>query len=93
MAALTQYLSGLEEEMQGQGMDLSLVVLSEFSMVEEYINPDNKNTYGVVLLDRDCKAGGSFHALDFTKFDMDKIVSISSMPQWNEEIKGQEHLC
>ena len=28
---------------------------------------------------------GSFHALDFSKFDLDKIVSISAIPQWNKE--------
>ena len=87
IAALTQKFSEFEQEMIEHGLDLSLVVLSEYSMVEQYINPDNKHEYDVVLLDRDCKIGGSFHALDFSKFDLDKIVSISAMPHWNEEAK------
>lgn len=89
VAALTQYLAGLEEEMDDQGMDMSLVVLSEYSMVEDYINPDSRHTFDVVLLDRDCKMGGSFHALDFEKFGVEKIISISSTPQWNEEAQAK----
>ncbi len=89
IAALTQKFSEFEQEMIEHGLDLSLVILSEYSMVEQYINPDNKHEYDVVLLDRDCKVGGSFHALDFSKFDLDKIVSISAIPQWNEEAKGK----
>jgi DNA segregation ATPase FtsK/SpoIIIE-like protein len=83
--ALMQNLYVLEEEMLEHSIDFSLVVLSEYSMVESYINTDSKHEYDVVLLDRDCKVGGSFHALDFSKFDLDKIISISSIPKWNEE--------
>lgn len=61
VAALTQYLAGLEQEMNDQGMDMSLVVLSEYSMVEDYINQDKRHEFDVILLDRDCKMGGSFH--------------------------------
>ncbi|MBI1833348.1 MAG: hypothetical protein HYR90_00835 [Candidatus Andersenbacteria bacterium] len=89
VAALTHYLTLLEEEMSAQNMDMSLVVLSEYSMVEEYINPDAKHTYDVVLLDRDCKMGGSFHALDFEKFGVENIIAISSTPQWNEEAQAR----
>jgi len=45
--------------------------------------------YDIVLLDRDCKVGGSFHALDFEKFGVDNIVAISSTPQWNEEAQAR----
>lgn len=89
VAALTHYLTLLEEEMNAHGMDMSLVVLSEYSMVEDYINPDSRHTFDVVLLDRDCKMGGSFHALDFEKYDVNNIVSISSTPQWNEEAQAK----
>lgn len=89
VAALTQYLAGLEQEMSDQGMDLSLVVLSEYSMVEDYINQDQRHEFDVILLDRDCKMGGSFHALDFEQYDVNKIVSISSTPQWNDEAQAK----
>ena len=32
---------------------------------------------------------GSFHALDIEGFGVEKIVSISSTPQWNEEVKAR----
>lgn len=89
VAALTQYLAGLEQEMNEQGMDVSLVVLSEYSMVEDYINQDQRHEFDVILLDRDCKMGGSFHTLDFDKFGVEKIISISSTPQWNEEAQAK----
>lgn len=74
---------------QNLGRDISLVVLSEYSMVEEYINPDKRHDFDVILLDRDCKMGGSFHALDFEKFGVDKIIAISSTPQWNDEAQAR----
>ncbi|MDO8583535.1 MAG: hypothetical protein Q7R51_03310 [bacterium] len=64
--------------------DLSITILSEYTQVEEYINTNNKIKYDIILLDRDCKAGGSFHVLDISKFSMDKIISISSVPEYNE---------
>lgn len=87
VTVLTHRLYMLEHEMESKGMDLSLVVLSEYSMVEQYINTDNEHSYDIVLLDRDCKAGGSFHALDLEKFNLDKVISISSIPEWNDEAK------
>lgn len=87
VTVLTHRLYLLEQEMEKHEMDLSLVVLSEYSMVEHYINPDEKHSYDIVLLDRDCKVGGSFHALNLEKFDVDRVIAISSTPQWNEEAK------
>jgi len=87
VTVLTHRLYMLEHEMEPKGMDLSLVVLSEYSMVEQYINQDDKHPYDIILLDRDCKAGGSFHAIDLDKFDLNTVISISSIPKWNEEAK------
>lgn len=84
VATLTQHLSELESALQDDNIDLSLVVLSEYTMVEQYINSDKQHPYDIILLDRDCKAGGSFHTI-FTNADPTKIISISSMPQWNEQ--------
>ena len=88
IAVLARRLYMLDHDIEVQGRYVSLVVLSEYSMVEEYINPDTKHTYDIVLLDRDCKVGGSFHALNFSKFDLDHIVSISSIPEWNQQAES-----
>lgn len=67
--------------------DLAVTVLAEYTQVEEYVNKKEAEDFDIILLDRDCKACGSFHVLDFEKFGTDKIISISSTPQWNEDAK------
>jgi len=64
-------------------------VLSEYTQVEDYINKSKEFKFDIVLLDRDCKAGGSFHVLDIDKIGADKIISISSIPNYNEEAKAR----
>lgn len=65
--------------------DFDVTVLSTSESVRKLINPQNKDAYDVILLDRDCKIQGSFHDLDIEKFGPEKIISISSTPTWNEE--------
>ena len=65
--------------------DFDVTVLSSSEQVEKLINPQNKEAYDVIILDRDCKIGKSFHVLDIEKFGPEKIISISSTPTWNEE--------
>lgn len=69
--------------------DFDVTVLSTYESVEKLINPQDKNSYDVILLDRDCKLGGSFHILDMEKFGPEKIISISSTPTWNEEAEAR----
>lgn len=75
-------ISQLEDSLKSA--DIAVTVLSEYTQVEEYINK-TKVDFDVILLDRDCKACGSFHVLDFDKFGTNKIISISSILKWNEE--------
>ena len=77
-------ISQLEDSLKST--DIAVTVLSEYTQVQEYIN-NTKMDFDVILLDRDCKACGSFHVLDFNKFGVNKIISISSNPEWNEEAK------
>lgn len=69
--------------------DFDVTVLSTYESVEKLINPQEKDAYDVILLDRDCKLAGSFHTLDMEKFGVDKIISISSTPTWNEEAQAR----
>lgn len=89
VSVIARKLAELEQELQDKGTDIALTVLSEYTQVEQYINTDKVHQYDLVLLDRDCKAGGSFHTLDFEKIGVEKIISISSTPQWNEEAKAR----
>jgi hypothetical protein len=52
------------------------------------LNKIDTPNFDLILLDRDCKLCGSFHVLDFEKFSKDKIISISSTPQWNKEAEA-----
>lgn len=75
------------EENSSYKTDFAVTVFSEYTLVEDYLNKVQEPNFDVILLDRDCKMCGSFHVLDFDKFGKDKIISISSTPQWNEEAK------
>lgn len=75
------------EETTNHKWEFAVTTLSEYTQVEEYVNKMEADHWNIILLDRDCKAGGSFHALDFEKFTPEKIISISSTPAWNEEAK------
>lgn len=91
VSVLAGRLSELETEFfkKGVAADIALTVLAEYTQVERYVNQLDKNYFDIILLDRDCKACGSFHVLDFEKFDLGKIISISSTPQWNEEARDR----
>ena len=74
---------------------IAVTVFSEYTQVEDYVNKINNPDFDIILLDRDCQMGGSFHTLDFIKFDTDKIISISSMPEWNNQAveRGVKKVC
>ena len=82
LSFLINRISQFEEK--SNDFDIALTVLSEYIQVEEYINKTNMN-FDIILLDRDCKSCGSFHILDFEKVGVNKIISISTMPEYNEE--------
>jgi hypothetical protein len=64
-----------------------VTVLSDYIQSEKFINKHPEIKYDVLLLDRDCYLGGSFHTIDFTNFDIERIISISSILKWNKEAK------
>ena len=89
LSLLLKKLHLLEERLVNseKPTDFSIVTLSEYTQVEEFINKSKNIDFDVILLDRDCKAGGSFHVLDLERIGADKIISISSIPDYNEEVK------
>jgi hypothetical protein len=72
-----------------------VTIFSEYPQVEDYVNKIEKPNFDIILLDRDCNIGGSFHTLDFEKIGINKIVSISTMPEWNNEAveNGVKKVC
>jgi len=61
------------------------IVLSTYEQVEKLINQANLQ-FDLILLDRDCAMGGSFHILNIEKFGIDKVIGISSVPEYNSDI-------
>lgn len=87
----------LEEQLykDDKNKDIAVTVFSEYTEVESYLNKKESNFFDIILLDKDCKLTGSFHCLDFNKFDPSKIIAISSVAQYNEEIedRGVKRIC
>ena len=66
-------------------IDFIPVVLSTFEQVEKLINPSDLN-FDLILLDRNCSLGGTFHVLDIAKFGPEKVIGISSVSNYNEDL-------
>ena len=87
LLVLSKILANLEILEQDQPYSLSLVILTDYQQVEDYINNNPKAQFDIIFLDRDCKLNGSFHNLNFERFGADKVIAISSIPEYNEEAK------
>ncbi|MCX6793553.1 MAG: hypothetical protein NTY06_00420, partial [Candidatus Gottesmanbacteria bacterium] len=72
---------------QDQPYDFALMVLTIGQQVEEYVNNNPKAQPDIIILDRDCKLNESFHILDIERFGAKKVISISSVPEYNKEAK------
>jgi len=68
-------------------IEIATTVFSEYTKIEKWLNKAKKNEFEVILMDRDCILGGSFHCLDFGIYNPTKVIGISSMPPYNEELK------
>lgn len=66
-------------------LDCAPIVLSTSEQVEKLINPSDL-TFDLIMLDRNCSLGRSFHVLDITKFGPEKVIGISSVPKYNQEL-------
>ena len=86
LSKLLERLSVLEQD---QPYSLSTVILTNYKQVKELINNNSGLHFDIVLLDRDCKLNGSFHEYDIEQFGADNIISISSVPEYNQEAEDR----
>jgi len=70
----------------GMGVSFGATVIPDYIQVEELINKNPQVKYDILLLDRDCFLGGSFHVVNLDNFDKDKVISISSVPEANQKM-------
>jgi hypothetical protein len=68
-------------------IEFSPVVIAESPLVDTLINNNENLDFDIILLDRDCKLCGSFHTLNIERFGVGKVIAISSVPNYNEELK------
>lgn len=89
LAILLHKISKLEVQLydEKKNTEIAVTILSEYTQVEKYVNKINQDFFDIILLDRDCKAAGSFHVLDIEAFGPEKIISISSIPDYNEHAR------
>ena len=87
LKVLSRILDGLFELEQGQPYDFSVIALTNYKQVEDYVNANPKAQFDIILLDRDCKLNNSFHILDIERFGADKVIAMSSVPEYNKEAK------
>lgn len=87
LKTLSKILEKLYKLEEDQPFAFSIMILTDYTQVENYINDNPKAEFDIILLDRDCKLGGSFHILDIEKLGTKKVIAISSIPKYNEEAK------
>jgi len=68
-------------------MAFGVTVIPDYIQVYELINKNPQVKFDILLLDRDCFLGGSLHNIDLKNFDIDKVISISSVPAYNDHAK------
>jgi len=79
---ITKILREIENE---ENVQIGVTVIPDYIQTEEFINKNPQVKFDILLLDRDCFLGGSFHTVNLENFDKDKVVSISSIPEWNRQ--------
>jgi hypothetical protein len=87
LETLGKLINQIERLEKSQETVLSVSVFSEYWQVVDYLNINPREKFDVILLDRDCKKGGSFHVLNIEKFKPATIIGISSVPEYNQKLK------
>lgn len=85
LSVIMEGLFGLEESLIDKQIDFAVTVFSEYDQVQDYLNQIPEPNFDIILLDRDCKLGGSFHVINIERFGADKFIAISTQPEYNEE--------
>ena len=86
LTKLMEQLTHMEDEVSQK---VSVTVFSEYWQVEEHLNAGGREKFDFILLDRDCKIGGSFHVLDLGMFPSATVIGISSVPKYNQELRNK----
>lgn len=86
LSRLLEKLSLLEDK---QPFEFSLTILNDSAQIENLIHGNPKAKFDIILLDRDCKINKSFHVLDLEHFGAEKVIAISSVTEFNKQLKDR----
>ncbi|MBI5358810.1 hypothetical protein HZB69_04265 [Candidatus Amesbacteria bacterium] len=89
LLTLSMILDRLSKIEQDQPYDFSVITLTNYVQVEQFINKNPAIHVDMILLDRDCKLGGSFHVADIERLGTDKVIAISSVPEYNKQAQAR----
>ena len=84
LAVIMDELFRFEESLVNKQIDFAVTTFSEYNQVQDYLNQIQEPNFDIILLDRDCKLGGSFHVINIKKFGAEKFIAISTQPEYNE---------
>ena len=84
LAVIMDELFRLEKSLVDKQVDFAVTTFSEYNQVQDYLNQIQEPNFDIILLDRDCKLGGSFHVINIQKFGANKFIAISTQPEYNE---------
>lgn len=85
----SEILERLSKIEQDQPYDFSVITLTNYLQVKHFINDNPAVHVDMILLDRDCKLAGSFHVVDLERFGADRVIAISSVPEYNEQAEAR----
>jgi len=85
LSVITDRLFEIEETLVGKN-DFAVTVFSEAHELQNYLEKFDNFFFDIVICDRDSKEGASFHALPLEKLGMQKIIAISTVPGYNDEL-------
>ncbi len=89
LLTLSKILERLSKIEQDQPYDFSVITLTNYLQAEHFINKNPAIQVDMILLDRDCKLGGSFHVLDVERIGAEKVIAISSVPDYNKQAQNR----
>ena len=89
LLTLSKILDRLSKIEQDQPYDFSVITLTNYLQVQHFVNDNPAIQIDIILLDRDCKLGGSFHVVDLERLGVDKVIAISSVPDYNKQAKAR----
>ncbi len=74
-------------EMERIGFDVT--VFADSQKAGAFLRDCKDQDFDLIILDRDCCSRGSFHSAGIDIFNPAKIIAISSVPEFNQELENK----